>query len=145
MKNYIVLDGKKIELSEETVKNLSESLKEKRYLQRVPGKDLYYITSDSSVLSVPCMTQTPLAQNESHNRRTLEKALKFIQLQNFADEVNEEFDGADQYFIYLSDWEISIGRTFADMGDGGVYFSSTEAAQKAIDYFGEEWIKDYMK
>jgi len=146
MKNYIVLDGKKIPLSEETVKNLSKSLKEKRYLMADPNKDIFGImASGGTIQNYGTLCDYKLQANESHNRRTLEKALKFIQLQNFADEVNEEFDGADQYFIYLSDWEISIGRTFADMGDGGVYFSSTEAAQKAIDYFGEEWIKDYMK
>ena len=144
MKNYIVLDGKKIELSEETVKNLSESLKEKKYLQRIPGEDLYYIDSlgDISILLNP-QAPIPLAKNESYNRRTLEKALKFIQLQNFADEVNVEFG---EYIYYLLCYgDVVKGSHENIKSRGSVYFSSEEAAQKAIDYFGEEWIKDYLK
>ena len=144
MKNYIVLDGKKIPLSEETVKNLSESIKEKKYLQSIPGKDLFYCDSNGEICGFKHHTTRPLEPNESHNRRTLEKALKFIQLQNFADEVNEEFYGNKIYLAVEKD-NLRTSQVSESWNDGIVYFSSEEAAQKAIDYFGEEWIKDYLK
>ena len=112
------------------------------------GDEVFYIDPYGAIDSVPLIKHRPLDPNESLNKHTLGKVLKYIQLQNFADEVNEETDAVEDVFcIYYDDYDdsIKIGSFSIGNKDGNVRFSSLEAAQKAIDYFGRGWLLDYLR
>jgi len=147
MKNYIVLNGRKTELSEETAKNLENSLQKEEHLMAQEGDRVSYISIHGDIIEWTPFRQRPLDPNESLNKNTLEKALKYIQFQNFADEVNEETEVGGVFFIWYDAYKdvIEINDMLEYIFDASIRFSSREAAQKAIDYFGRDWLMDYLR
>jgi len=147
MKNYIVLNGRKTELSEETAKNLENSLQKEEHLMAQEGDRVFYIDKHGDIKGWTPPIQRPLDPNESLDRNILEKALKYIQFQNFADEVNEETEVGGVFFIWYDAYKdvIEINDMLEYIFDASIRFSSREAAQKAIDYFGRDWLMDYLR
>lgn len=138
-----MIDGKRVDLSDETVQNIKDQLGEKKeYLMKKKGDKIYWANSNGKIYSYETSGNAPLLPFESLNRKTLERAAKFIQLQNFADEVNGEFSNSKWHIRY--DYTAHVTWAHKSYLDGGVYFSSEEAAQKAIDYFGEDFFKEYV-
>src|SRR6056297_976384 len=111
------------------------------------GDEVFYIDPYGAIDSVPLIKHRPLDPNESLNKHTLGKALKYIQLQNFADEVNEETELGGVFFIWYDAYKdvIEINDMLEYIFDASIRFSSREAAQKAIDYFGRDWLMDYLR
>jgi len=141
MKNHIMLNGKQIELSEETAKNLADSFEEKEYYA-YKNWDRVYWADRQRIESAIAFPETDIKSThfESKNRNTLERANKWIQLQNFADEVNGEF-GEFKFYVHIYKRDVCVTINTVSY-TSHVCFSSKENAQKAIDYFGEDFFRE---
>jgi hypothetical protein len=140
MKNYICLDGNKIEISDETAKNLKEQFKEPEFdLKR--GDTIYFPAYDDAGADAQKISSkrnlNPWESKSEENILWIEAVLK---LKNWADANNEVFED-DYHYLAQMDGNITIGKYRGDVFEGIVYFSSKEIAQKAIDYFGKAFIK----
>lgn len=157
--NYIVINGKKAELTEEQLQQLGiEVGKDKRW--RAEETAVYYFTTDTGKVGVgrEYLMNVDNIRYDTHNYfKTKEEAEEYAevleikrQLIKFADEHNGEIDWKDasnpKYFIAYS---FDTCRLFIDwcytkkLGEQ-IWFSSKEVALKAIDTIGEENIIKYL-
>lgn len=158
-KNYIVINGKKAELTEEQLKQLGiEVSKPKRWRAETQG--MYYFATNTGRVGV-CHEWLMEADNfryDVHNYfQTEDEAQEYArvleikrQLMKFADEHNDEIDwgklNEPKYCLYLTKPtdEVVIGSTYRGKTPEIIYFSSTAIAQQAIKEIGEENIIKYL-
>lgn len=156
--NYIVINGKKAELTEEQLKQLGIGLpKNKRWRGNLNEK--YYRVNTfnqvSSLRDVDSDDDTWLY--DSHNYfKTREDANKYARvlktemlLRKYADEHNEDmpWDGrCRHYFIYFNVDSNVIHTDYYTFSKEAraIYFSSREITEAAIEEIGEERIKEYL-
>ena len=156
--NYIVINGKKAELTEEQLKQLGIGLpKNKRWRGNLNEK--YYRVNTfnqvSSLRDVDSDDDTWLY--DSHNYfKTREDANKYARvlktemlLRKYADEHNEDmvWDGMRRhYFFYFNIGRntVSIDYYTCSKEAREIYFSSREIAEAAIKEIGEDRIKEYL-
>lgn len=156
--NYIVINGKKVELTEEQLEKLGiEVLKNRRV--RVDKYQLYYFV-DHNNLVLSTYDGYDTADDYcyySHNYfKTKEGADKYARvlktemlLRQYADKHNEDmpWDGRCQHYAFYLNVNSNV--IFADYYTFSkearkIYFSSKEIAEAAIEEIGEERIKEYL-
>lgn len=157
--NYIVINGKKAELTEEQLKQLGiEVGKNKKW--RAEENAVYYFTTDTGKVGVgrEYLMDVDNIRYDTHNYfKTEEEAQEYAevleikrQLIKFADEHNDKIDwdklNESRYYLYLTRPTdgIIIGNTYRGKIPEIIYFSSTDIAQKAIDTIGAENIIKYL-
>lgn len=157
--NYIVINGKKAELTEEQLKQLGiEVNKNKR--ERVKVGDMFFSVDRDNCIDSCFDTRLALLDYcyDTHNYfKTKEEAQKYAevlevkrQLMKFADEHNKKIDwdklNEPKYYLYLTRPTdgIIISNTYRAKIPEIIYFSSTDIAQKAIDTIGAENIIKYL-
>ena len=157
--NYIVIDGKKAELTEEQLKQLGiEAGKNKR--ERVKVGDVFFFVDSRGRIDSRFDNRFALSSYcyDTHNYfKTKEEAEEYAevleikrQLMKFADEHNDKIDweGIDQ-FGYIIYWnpclnDIRICKDGFKTAPEIIYFSSVDIAQQAIDEIGKENIIKYL-
>ena len=153
MENYLMLNGKRIDLTEEQIKTLGFEVK-KDYFER--GGEYFYITPQGNVTnefeSNCCLTsecrykvgnyctdENLMKQRALHE--TLDRLLWRFSMQNDGDKIDWNNNYQNKYYIYF----INNGNLFVDYNTSYktqlVYFYTKEIAQRAID----EIIKPFMK
>lgn len=157
--NYIVINGKKAELTEEQLKQLGiEVGKDKR--ERVKAGDIFFFVDRSNCID-SCVDSRAARSNycyDTHNYfKTKEEAEEYAevleikrQLMKFADEHNAEIDWEDasnpKYFIaydYHTYGLITNWNYTSRMSDV-IYFTSKELIEQAIDTIGTDNIIKYL-
>lgn len=156
--NYIVINGKRLDLTDEQLKQLGiEVTNNKRW--RANDGYYWFVTSDG----IPCDTWDNEDDEHafrfySHNYfETEEEANKYARVLNtemlltkYADEHNEKEITPDieteRYFIY---WdftcdEIRVKNLMLSMMPRTVYFSSEPIAHNAIEAIGTDRIVEYL-
>lgn len=157
--NYIVINGKKAELTEEQLKQLGiEVGKNKR--ERVKVGDVFFFVDRSNCID-SCVDSRAARSNycyDTHNYfKTKEEAEEYAevleikrQLMKFADEHNDKIDWEDiDQFGYVICWnpclnDIRICKDGFKTAPEIIYFSSVDIAQKAIDTIGKDNIIKYL-
>lgn len=157
--NYIVINGKKAELTEEQLKQLGiEVGKDKR--ERVKVGDVFFFVDRSNRIDF-CVDNRAARSSycyDTHNYfKTKEEAEEYAdvleikrQLMKFADEHNDEIDWKDiNQFGYVIYWnpclnDIKICKHGFKTAPEIIYFSSADIAQQAIDEIGKENIIKYL-
>lgn len=92
MENYIVIDGKKVELSQETVDNLKKSLQKKELpksweeLKEIEG---FYTNGVSSILFAKSSPITPMDRNIWPTKELAKASLAMSQLAQLRDRYND--------------------------------------------------------
>jgi len=159
MNNYIVINGKKAEVTEEQVKQLVITPKKELFEE---GKDSWFLTSDGYILEEEindCTLATCKKVYEQGNLFFSEEDAEFerdrrkyyYQVKHFLDEHNGKIDWnntSDQwkynaYYNTLSK-EISICSFLYGKDAHSLYATSEEIMQQAIDLIGEENFKKYI-
>ena len=157
--NYIVINGKKAELTEEQLQQLGiEVGKDKRW--RAEETAVYYFTTDTGKVGVSreYLMDVDNIRYDTHNYfKTEEEAEEYAnvletkrQLMKFADEHNGKINWKDsqtlKYHLYSGEPSaiIMVGHTYNTRFPDTVYFSSKEIAKQAIDTIGTENIIKYL-
>ena len=157
--NYIVINGKKAELTEEQLKQLGiEVGKDKR--ERVKAGDVFFFVDSSGRIDSRFDNRFAFSSYcyDTHNYfKTEEEAEKYAevleikrQLMKFADEHNDKIDWEDiDQFGYIFYWnpclnDIRICKDGFKTAPEIIYFSSVDIAQQAIDEIGKENIIKYL-
>lgn len=157
--NYIVINGKKAELTKEQLKQLGiEVGKNKRW--RAEENAVYYFTTDTGKVGVSreYLMDVDNIRYDTHNYfKTKEEAEEYIdvleikrQLMKFADEHNEPIDWDElnkpKRYLYLTrpTDEIVIGNTYREKIPEIIYFSSAAIAHQAIGTIGKDNIIKYL-
>ncbi len=158
--NYIVINGKKTELTEEQLKQFGiEDEKNKRWRGEKEQKYFYVDTYNHVTHIKDYNTKQDKYQYDMHNYfKTYEEACEYAevletkrQLMKFADEHNKPMDWdnshqAKHYLLYHPDninkiaKSFTWGRKYAET----IYFSSEQLVQQAIDTIGKENIVKYL-
>ena len=156
--NYIVINGKKAELTEEQLKQLGiEVGKNKRW--RAEENAVYYFTTETGKVRVSreYLMDVGNIRYDTHNYfKTKEEAEEYAnvletkrQLIKFADEHNDEIDWKDsqtlKWHLYCGEptETIMIGYTAHKKAET-IYFSSQKLAEQAIDTIGKKNIIKYL-
>lgn len=151
MKNYIVIDGKKIELSEDTVENIKKELSKKEpttyeeLMESFSNGNVYFI-GISGDISHYQEGRYVLEKNDAYSEKQLESIIALNKLANVAYVLNDGWIpdwGSNEEFKYsicLSHDKLKTEWWWKD-NHGCVCFKSKELAQKAIDILGEDEIR----
>lgn len=157
--NYIVINGKKAELTEEQLKQLGIEVGKNKRWRAERGKNYWRISSENKV--VPDM-EADVEQDyycyDTHNYfKTEEEAKEYAevleikrQLMKFADEHNDEIDwdalNKPKHYLYLTKPtdEIMIGNTYKGKIPETIYFSSAAIVHQAIDTIGTGNLIKYL-
>lgn len=154
--NYIVINGKKAELTEEQLKQLGiEVGKDKRW--RAEESVLYYFTADTGKIGMSreYLMDVDNIRYDTHNYfKTKEEAKKYAevleikrQLMKFADEHNGADSSQRKWFItyHTNSLDgIALSSSVNTRNAETIYFSSKEIAQQAIDEIGKDNIIKYL-
>lgn len=156
--NYIVINGKKAELTEEQLRQLGIEVdkKDKRWRAEEGGK-FFFVDRNciDSKFDIRCALDN--YPYDTHNYFQTEKEAQEYaevleikrQLMKFADEHNDEIDWKDsqtlKWYLYCGEptETIMIGCTYHKIPEI-VYFSSKKLKQQAIDTIGKENIIKYL-
>ena len=157
-KNYIVINGKKAELTEEQLKQLGiEVSKNKR--ERVKVGDMFFFVDRSNCIDLCIDNRVPRSNYcyDTHNYfKTKEEAQEYAkvleikrQLMKIANKYNDFVDWNDRvqekwFFKYHIDAGVTISFVCYAKYAETIYFSSKEIAEQAIDEIGEDNIKKYL-
>lgn len=154
--NYIVINGKRAELTKEQMEQLGIEVKgNKRW--RANLKEKFWFIADSNEVDnkLDYYTVYDDFRYYSHNYfRTKEKAETYARvlktemlLKKYADEHNQRFHYEQYFIVYDGSRD---GRCGIDSCDTmceeprTIWFSSKEIAKNAIDEIGEGRIKEYL-
>lgn len=157
--NYIVINGKKAELTEEQLKQLGiEVGKDKR--ERVKVGDVFFFVDSRGRIDSRFDNRFALSSYcyDTHNYfKTKEEAEEYAevleikrQLMKFADEHNGKIDWEDiNQFGYVIYWnpclnDIRICKDGFKTAPETIYFSSVDIVQQAINTIGKENIIKYL-
>ena len=156
LKNYICIDGKKVELTEEQLKVLGIELKKVNPFERVDNEMYYTITSSGKLHSTMdinhdvdrdrynvanyCTDENLMQQRALHE--TLDRLLWRFSMENGGDEIDWNDQNQCKYFMQYSYWndKLEIGSTCGIKEQGREHFISREIVQRAID----EIVKPFM-
>lgn len=156
--NYIVINGKRAELTEEQLEKLGiKTSNNKRW--RAKENEKYYRVNTFNQVSFLCDVDSDddTWLYDSHNYfKTREDANKYARvletemlLRKYADEHNKDvpWDGrCRHYFFYynVNSNVVCIDYYTCSKEAREIYFSSREIAKAAIEKIGEERIKEYL-
>lgn len=154
--NYIVINGKKAELTEEQLKQLGiEVSKPKRW--RAEENAVYYFTTDTGKVGVSreYLMDVDNIRYDTHNYfKTKEEAEEYAkvleikrQLIKFADEHNGADSSQRKWFItyHTNSLDgIALSSSANTRNAETIYFSSKEIAKQAIDTIGTDNIIKYL-
>lgn len=156
MENYIVINGKKAELTEEQLENLGIKV-EKDIFEPKDG-DQYYLISNSGCLCTHnwdgdgydirvkevgnCCTDRDIIQQRAWHE-TLDRLLWRFSMQNGMDKIIWSGKHTKYYITYVTDDNrFSVGCAMFDKGIE-IYFLTEEIAQKAIDTIVKPFIEEH--
>lgn len=158
MENKFVVNGKEIELTEEVLEamriivNAIGAEKVEEVKEAIPKQydlydgDIYYYPSGTNldINENECLKDRDLKAFESKNKNTLERAMKWIELQNYADQVNTDGCFA-MWYLYcdLAHMKIHTAKR-GEWVSSDIYFTSQEAAQGALKHFGDDFLITLM-
>lgn len=155
--NYIVINGKKVELTEEQLKQLGIELPKNKRWRADAGEIYYFVSSWGSICDANDYYHNYDAfRYYSHNYfQTREEADKYARvletemlLRKYADEHNEEltWNSLDNpvWNIYYQYDDIVIESWTISKFPHTIYFSSKKIARDALEEIGEERIKEYL-
>lgn len=154
--NYIVINGKRAELTEEQLKQLGIGLPKNKRWRAKHGEKYYRVNTFNQVSSLRDVdSDDDTWLYHSHNYfKTKEEAEKYARvletemlLHKYADEHNEDmpWDGiCEHYFLYFNNDAIHIGYFTFSKEARKIYFSSREIAGAAIEEIGKERIEEYL-
>jgi hypothetical protein len=149
-KNYLVIDGKEIELSEETITELKSKLSINKLTYEDVAKSLfedkksYYINNDGEIDSIKNLISKTKDPNNSTTKEQLESILALNKLCNVAKYLNggwmpDKDNSPTSIFVnYIND-KLMVGYT--SIGHSNVHFKNKELALLAIEILGEEEIR----
>ena len=154
--NYIVINGKKAELTEEQLQQLGiEVGKDKRW--RAEENAVYYFTTDTGKVGVSreYLMDVDNIRYDTHNYfKTKEEAEEYAkvleikrQLIKFADEHNGADSSQRKWFItyHTNSLDgIALSSSANTRNAETIYFSSKEIAKQAIDTIGTDNIIKYL-
>ena len=156
MENYIVINGKKVELTEEQLKKLGIEVKDDPFEKVKRNEVFYYVSSSgqvhggtegygtgSSILfnaANYCRDRKIMEQRALHE--TLDRLLWRFSMQNDGDKLDWKNMAQCRWRIYFNCFTDEFCATIVMYTkDIGPYFVSKEVAQRAID----EIIKPFME
>lgn len=159
--NYIVINGKKIELTEEQLKQLGIEPEKKRKnpLERVAKTEMYcYIDSFNEVhciadeadqsddMSFECsnyFNDETFAKQVALHQLLYRKLLKYAYDNECED--TAEWDGNNKHWAVRYDYACGMFTTYYQNAHGAqeVYFSSKEGAERAIKEVVEPFMKEH--
>lgn len=150
MKNYLVLNGKKIELTPEQYKEVCNavSLKKSPFEKRGKDETYYYIDKDGLISRDKeqglCIDDLLYAgANYCSNRKLMEKRSNYEVLERILWRFSEENGGGGAYFICydkeIGDWAITNTPTYILLF--GPTFCSKVIALRAIEV-AKEWLRE---
>lgn len=159
--NYIVINGKKAELTEEQLKQLGIELPKNKRWKADKRELYYYVNSAFRVIAYRAGSEMLPKLEEirynSHNYfKTQEEAQKYARvletemlLRKYADEHNDEtpWDGDNKhYYLALSFTDKSMVARYTWYAEMPriIYFSSEKILWDAVDSVGEENVKEYL-
>lgn len=155
--NYIMLNGKRIDLTEEQLEKLGIKVENKDFFNKKEGQSCYFVNGkgfvqyfvdengadDNLLYKVGnyCTDKSIMQQRALHE--TLDRMLWRFSMQNDEDEINWSDDDESKYIVLYEHgqniFRVDAWSTFHYQG--AVYFHSEKAAQRAID----EIILPFMK
>lgn len=159
--NYIVINGKRLDLTEEQLKQLGIEPKKKRKnpFERVkPNERYHYVTSDGVIneyIDACDMTDTQLYKisnyfnDEAFAKQVALHQLLYRKLLKFAYdnecEDTEEWDGRNNHWAIRYDDDCDAFTTYYQNAYKAqeVYFSSEEGAERAIKEVIEPFMKEH--
>ena len=156
--NYIVINGKRAELTEEQLEKLGIKVSNNKRWRTESGKKYYHLSSVGEIYnSLDYRNTDDDYLYYSHNYfETEEEAEKYARvletemlLRKYADEHNEDmvWDGTyPHYCLYFHVNNASVNVEYYNFCKEArrIYFSSREIAEAAIEEIGEERIKEYL-
>lgn len=158
MENYIVINGKKAELTKEQLKALGIEVERKNSFQRCKYEKPYYVIN--SISSIDKITELGYSLNNKHYdianyctdkdllqqqayRETLNRLLWRFSMENDGDKIDWDKSLTRKRVIIYNhesgEWGIDSNSLCSKVG--AVYFHSEQVAQRAI----EEIVKPFMK
>ena len=154
MQNYICINGKKAELTEEQLKALGIELpKANPFERQTARKPFYFITNKGNVeygvevkdfhceglhKTANYCTDKPLLEQRALHE-TLNRLLWRYSMEHDGDKINWS-DSSTKCRIYYERGEYALVNNYKENAIGAVYFHTNEAAKNAI----EEVIKPFM-
>ena len=156
MENYIVINGKKAELTEEQLKKLGIEVKDDPFERIEYKKKYYFIAGDGEVTSANdyknvhdncfynagnyCRDRKIMEQRALHE--TLNRLLERFSMQNGGDKIDWNNLDTEKFYIYFDFEFYTFGANEVYETKGiNPYFISRKVAERAI----EEIIKPFMK
>ena len=157
MKNYIVINGKKAELTEEQLEKLGVKIKED-FFERKFSDFYYYIKSNGKIcikideetddngyyyeVANYCRDKAMMEQRAL--RETLNRLLWRFSMQNGGDKINWK-DKTRKYYVYFDNSQNRFDIDFNDAHKSfNPYFISGEIAQRAIDEIIKPFAEKYQ-
>lgn len=152
--NYIVINGKRAELTKEQMDQLGIEVKEnKRWRAKGLDNIYYYVDSSNHIqktrdCSYPCDDFKYYSHNYFYTKEEAETYARVLEtemlLKKYADEHNEEFGDCKFYLIWLKTANELIELTYYNCRSRTIFFSSREIAQNAIKEIGKDRIIEYV-
>lgn len=162
MDNYIVINGKKAELTEEQLKQLGIKVEEKRNspFDRVTGSESYYFISAEDTIAITSEAYIEVDQLYFDNanyfndmdfanqvmlhQQLYRKLLKYA-YDNNAEDCEWDWNGKQHYYIFFDYSEpfFTIAHTNICKNQGTVYFSKEEVAKQAIRDVVEPFMEEH--
>ena len=157
-KNYIVINGKRAELTEEQMKVLGIEVK-KNPFDRVSSDDRYYYTIVSSEVlrrvdindrtdrmlynAINYFGDKAFAEQVALHQLLYRKLLKFAYDNGFEDTAKWDGNNSHWHIIYNKVNDVFITMKKSASKDFTVYFSSEEGADRAIHEVVEPFVKEH--
>ena len=156
--NYIVINGKRAELTEEQLKQLGIEVPKNKRWRANDGPYWFVGAAGYTVKTWDCRSEEDDMRFYSHNyfktEKEAEKYARVIQtetlLRKYADEHNEKdiiLDGKSEHYIISYNntcKEIDVQWARYTIRPRAVYFSNSYVAWAAIEEIGEKRIKEYL-
>lgn len=161
MENYIVINGRKAELTEEQLRALGIEVNESPFNRVKTGDEFYYISFSGSVISTGEVnsnsdnlaykvanycTDKELLQQQAY-RETLNRLLWRYSMEHDGDKINWDWDhiGKPAHYIYYSYTNAIFvtGHTTHSKSFERVYFYTKEIAKNAIKEIVEPFIAEH--
>lgn len=160
--NYIVINGKRVELTKEQMEQLGIKVEESKRWRAVNGGGYWFVNADN--LADWAQEGYDIYDDfryYSHNYfRTQEEAETYAHvlqtetlLKKYADEHNKKFEDDVKYYLYLADksdlWEgyVKVQGVCTNLcfRPRQVWFSSMDIALNAINEIGKKRIEEYLR
>ena len=154
--NYLVINGKRVELTEEQLQQLDIKVSNNKRWRGNLDEEYYRVDTFNNVSSLEDINSDydTWLYNTHNYFKTREDAEKYARvlktemlLRKYADEHNEDmpWDGICQHYsLYFNNDAIHTSFVASSKEARKIYFSSKEIARAAIEEIGEERIKEYL-